>query len=145
PSVLVFGRVKPSESPPFSVFPVVKPSESPPFYVFLAVKPSESPSVLVFRAVKPSESPPFYVFRAVKPSVSPILTSGFVLCACLRRWPLPGDSLAGFRAVTGPFCGVSVSVGGGFGYRLLRGCWGVLGCGPGWGRLMCSVVVVGGL
>src|SRR5699024_2022629 len=34
---------------------------------------------------------------------------------------------------------------GGFGYRLLRGCWGVLGCGLGWGRLMCSVVVVGGL
>ena len=32
-----------------------------------------------------------------------------------------------------------MSVGGGFGCRLLRGCWGVLGCGPGWGRLMSGL------
>src|SRR5699024_9366138 len=140
PSVLVFRAVKPSESPSVLVFLVVKPSESPSVLVFRAVKPSESPPFYVFLAVKPSESPPFYVFHPVIPSVSPILTCGFVLCACLPRWPLPGDSLAGFRAVTGPFCGVPVSVGGGFGYRLLRGCWGVLGCGLGWGRLMSGLL-----
>ena len=139
PIVAVFLVVKPSESPSVLVFRAVKPSESPRFYVFPVVKPSESPSVLVFPVVKPSESPPFYVFHPVIPSVSPILTCGFVLCTCLRRWPLPGDSAAGFRAVTGPFCGVSASVGGGFGCRLLRGCWGVLGCGPGWGRLMSGL------
>lgn len=146
----VFGVVKPSDSPIVAVFGGVKPSESPPAQDFGGVKPSESPSVLVFRAVKPSESPPFYVFPVVKPSVSPrfyvfhpvipsvspILTSGFVLCACLRLWPLPGDSVAGVGPFLGPFCGVPVSVGGGFGCRLLRGCQGVLGCGPGWGRLM---------
>ena len=65
------------------------------------VKPSESPPFYVFRAVKPSESPPFYVFHPVIPSVSPILTCGFVLYACLRRWPLPGDSPAGVGPVWG--------------------------------------------
>ena len=141
PIVAVFLVVKPSESPRFYVFPVVKPSESPSVLVFPVVKPSESPPFYVFPVVKPSESPPFYVFHPVIPSVSPILTCGFVLCACLRRWPLPGNSPAGFRAVTGPFCGVPVSVGGGFGCRLLRGCWGVLGCGP----VDVGVVVGGGL
>ena len=140
PIVAVFRVVKPSESPPAQVFPVVKPSESPSVLVFRAVKPSESPPFYVFPVVKPSESPPFYVFHPVIPSESPILTCGFVLCACLRLWPLPGDSPVGFRAVTGPFCGVPVSVGGGFGYRLLRGCRGVLGCGPGWGRLMSGLL-----
>src|SRR5699024_4538324 len=101
PIVAVFRAVKPSESPSVLVFGGVKPSESPTFYVFPVVKPSESPPFYVFRAVKPSESPPFYVFHPVIPSVSPILTCGFVLCACLRRWPLPGDSLAGVGPVWG--------------------------------------------
>ena len=151
PIVVVFPVVKPSESPPAQVFLVVKPSESPSVLVFLVVKPSESPSVLVFLVVKPSESPPFYVFHPVIPSVSPILTCGFVLCACLRRWPLPGDSVAG----VGPVWGRSAAC-----LRLLAAAWlsaaawllvcarlwagvgpvDVLGCRRGW----AGVVGVGG-
>ena len=146
PIVAVFPAVKPSESPPAQVFGVVKPSESPSVLVFRVVKPSESPSVLVFRAVKPSESPPFYVFPVVKPSesppfyvfhpvipsVSPILTCGFVLCACLRRWPLPGDSVAG----VGPFLGRSAAC------PCLLAAASVVGCGRVVG--VCSVVGRGG-
>src|SRR5699024_10085472 len=148
PSVLVFGVVKPSESPSVLVFRAVKPSESPPFYVFLVVKPSESPPFYVFLVVKPSESPPFYVFHPVIPSVSPILTCGFVLCACLRRWPLPGDSLAG----VGPVWGRSGAV-----LRRSCVCWRrlrlsatawLLGCARLWagvGPVDVGVVVGGGL
>ena len=132
PIVVVFPVVKPSESPPAQVFLVVKPSESPPAQVFLVVKPSESPSVLVFLVVKPSESPPFYVFYPVIPSVSPILTCGFVLCACLRRWPLPGDSPAG----VGPFLGRSAA------FLCLLAAASVVGCCVAVG--VCSVVGRGG-
>ena len=114
----VFGVVKPSDSPIVAVFPAVKPSESPPFYVFLVVKPSESP--------------PFYVFHPVIPSVSPILTCGFVLCACLRLWPLPGDSVAG----VGPVWGRSAAC------PCLLSAASVVGCGRVVG--VCSVVGRGG-
>ena len=128
----VFGVVNPSESPIVAVFLVVKPSESPPAQVFGVVKPSESPSVLVFLVVKPSESPPFYVFHPVIPSVSPILTCGFVLCACLRRWPLPGRCLAG----VGPFLGRSAACPCLLAAASVVGCCVVVG--------VCSVVGRGG-
>ena len=154
----VFGVVKPSDSPIVAVFPAVKPSESPPAQVFLVVKPSESPSVLVFGAVKPSESPPFYVFLVVKPSesppfyvfhpvipsVSPILTCGFVLCACLRRWPLPGGVWLGWGrsgAVLRRSCVCWRRL------RLSTAAW-LSGCARLWagvGPVDVGVVVVGGL
>ena len=141
PSVLVFLVVKPSESPSVLVFGGVKPSESPPFYVFRAVKPSESPPFYVFPVVKPSESPPFYVFHPVIPSVSPILTCGFVLCACLRRWPLPGDSPAG----VGPFLGRSAACPCLLAAASVVGCCVVVGVCSVVGSMFVGVVVVGEL